>query len=76
MEAKNSRSGSYAWTSILKGPDVIQRGVLLVHWEWKICEGWHHHWLPIKYPPMVSSPIMDSLEELTVEELIDTEPRR
>ena len=26
MEAKDSRVGSYAWRSILKGRDVIQRG--------------------------------------------------
>ena len=28
MEAKDSRSGSYVWRSILKGRDVIQKGVL------------------------------------------------
>lgn len=26
MEAKNSRASSYAWTSILRGRDVIRRG--------------------------------------------------
>ena len=30
IEAKDSRSGSYAWRSILKGRDVIQRGA----WWW------------------------------------------
>ena len=43
MEAKDSRSGSYAWRSILKGRDVIQRGA----WWWigngKQVKIWQHH---------------------------------
>lgn len=35
MEAKDSRSSSYAWKSILHGRDVILRGAKMAHWEWK-----------------------------------------
>ena len=34
MEAKDSRAGSYAWKSILKGRDVIQRGS-----RWQVGDG-------------------------------------
>ena len=44
MEAKDLRSRSYSWRSILKGRDVIQRGS-----HWRIGDGrkvkiWQHHW--------------------------------
>uniref|UniRef100_A0A7N2QZK1 RNase H type-1 domain-containing protein n=1 Tax=Quercus lobata TaxID=97700 RepID=A0A7N2QZK1_QUELO len=32
---------------------------------------WQHHWLPIKHPPLVSSPIIESMENATVDYLID-----
>ena len=32
---------------------------------------WQHHWLPIKHPPLVSSPIIESMENATVDCLID-----
>lgn len=38
MEAKDLRFGSYVWTSILKGRDVIQR-CSLENQEWKINNG-------------------------------------
>ena len=34
MEAANTRMGSYAWKSILKGRDIIQRGAI-----WRIGSG-------------------------------------
>lgn len=34
MEATDSRSGSYAWRSILKGRDVLQRGA-----RWRVGNG-------------------------------------
>ena len=30
-----------------------------------------HHWLPIKHPPLVSAPIIESMENATVDCLID-----
>ena len=32
---------------------------------------WQHHWLPIKHPPLVTSPIIESMEDATVDCLID-----
>lgn len=76
MEAKNFRSGSYAWRSILQERDFIQRGS-----RWRIGNGqfvkiWQHHWLPIKRPPMNQSPIIDSMEEAPVDILIEAENKQ
>ena len=32
---------------------------------------WQHHWLPIKHPPLVSSPIIESMKDAMVDCLID-----
>ena len=32
---------------------------------------WQLHWLPIKHPPLVTSPIIQSMEDATVDCLID-----
>lgn len=71
MEAKDSKVGSYAWQSILQGRDVIQRGS-----RWRVGDGreikiWQHHWLPIKHPTVVASPIIETMEDATVDMLID-----
>ena len=76
MEAKDSRSGSYAWRSILQGRDVLLRGS-----RWQIGNGksvkiWQHHWLPRKHPPLLSSPPIASMEDATVDILIDAEKRQ
>jgi len=68
MEAADSRSGSYPWKSILHGHDVILRGA-----RWRVGNGksiqiWSHRWLPVKHPPMISSPVVDVL--------LDTETRQ
>ena len=76
MEAKDSRSGSYAWTSILKGRDVIQRGAHQRIGNGRLIKVWQHHCLSIKHPPKVSSPLVTSLEGITVEDLIDPESRQ
>lgn len=75
MEAKESRSGSYAWQSILYGQDVIQRGA-----RWRIGSGrkvrvWQHHWLPRKHPPLLCSPVVEGFENATMDLLIDAETR-
>lgn len=61
MEAADSRSGSYPWKSILHGHDVILRRA-----RWRVGNGksiqiWSHKWLPVKHPPMISSPAVDVL---------------
>ena len=51
MEARNSRSVSNAWMSILYGQDVLLRGC-----RWRIRDGksvsiWQDFWLPRKDNP-------------------------
>ena len=71
MEAKESTTDSYAWKSILKGREVIQMGARFRVSNGKNIKIWQHHWLPIKHPPLVSSPIIESMENATVDCLID-----
>ena len=75
MEAQNSRSASYAWTSILHGRDVLHRGC-----RWGIGDGksvsiWQDFWLPRKNNPKVLSRILDSMADANVEILIDEATR-
>ena len=72
MEAKNLGNASYAWKSILKGREVIKKGV-----TWRIGRGdsvhvWGDNWLPIKSYPKVISPRPDGGEIVMVRDLIDS----
>ena len=60
LEAQELASGSYAWKSILKGREVIQMGARFRVGNGKSIKIWQHHWLPIKHPPLVSSPVIKS----------------
>ncbi|XP_075659063.1 uncharacterized protein LOC142628921 [Castanea sativa] len=71
MEAKELATGSYAWKSILKGREVIQLGARFRVGNGKSVKIWQHHWLPIKHPPLISSPIIESMENATVDCLMD-----
>ena len=76
MEAKDSRGGSYAWRSILKGRDVIQRGA-----RWRVRDGksiniWQHRWIPRKTSSLVVSYPIESMENCSVAVLIDESERR
>ena len=71
MEAKDSASESYAWKIILKGREVIKMGSRFQVGNGKNIKIWQHHWLPIKHPPLVTSPIIESMEDATVDCLID-----
>ena len=42
MEATDSRLGSYAWKSILRGRDIIKRGAI-----WRIGSGEEWCWVPM-----------------------------
>ena len=79
MEATDSRMGSYAWKSILRGRDIIQRGAL-----WRIGNGekiniWQQHWLPRKHPTQLRIyriyPL-ENFEDHTVATLFDPITRR
>ena len=76
LEAKESSSGSYAWKSILHGRDVVPDGAC-----WRVGNGksikiWQHHWLPRKHPTKVLSPMVETMEEATVDCLIDEGTRK
>ena len=71
MKAKESTTGSYAWESILKGREVIKMGSRLRVGNGKNIKIWQHHWLPVKHAPLITSPIIESMEDATVDCLID-----
>ena len=66
MEATDSRMGSYAWKSILRGRDIIQRRAL-----WRIGNGeriniWQQRWLPRKHLTQLPTYPLESFENHTV----------
>ena len=71
MEASDTTLGSYAWSGILKGRDVLMRGA-----RWRVGCGesigvWNDAWLPsLEYPRVLSNPVT-SLEDMKVNDLID-----
>lgn len=72
MEAANLSSASYAWSSILRGREVIKRGAV-----WRIGDGrsvdiWEDNWLPRKHSPRVLSPRPEALIGTKVSSLIDS----
>ena len=78
MEAKHIGGGSHAWNSILHGRDVLLRG-----WgcRWRIVNGnsvriWQHHQLPRKHPPLVLSPMVNTLVDAKVAILIEENSRQ
>ena len=76
MEAKDSRGGSYAWRSILKGRYVIQKRS-----RWRVGDGksiniWQHRWIPRKNSSLVASYPIESMENCSVAVLIDENERR
>uniref|UniRef100_A0A7N2LY47 Uncharacterized protein n=1 Tax=Quercus lobata TaxID=97700 RepID=A0A7N2LY47_QUELO len=76
LETKDSRSDSYAWKSILKGWDVLLRGSQWWIGDGKFVKIWQNHWLPRKHPPLVLSPIVPSMEDATVDIMIEAETRQ
>ena len=75
LDAKENTAGSYAWRSILQGCDVILDCAC-----WSVGDGrsikiWQHRWLPIKHPPKIMLPIPDSMEEATVDCLLNEDNR-
>ena len=71
MEASDTTLGSYAWSSILKGWDVLKKGA-----RWRVGYGeligvWNDAWLPSLEYPRVLSNLVTSLEDMKVIDLID-----
>ena len=75
MEATDSRLGSYAWKSILRGRDIIKRGAI-----WRIGSGekiniWQQRWLPRKHLPRQPMCRLENFENCMVDLLIDPNTR-
>ena len=71
LEAPSSNNGSYAWRSILKGRDLLLKGV-----KWRVGCGedisvWNDAWLPSPTQTRVSSHVVQGFEDMKVSELID-----
>lgn len=45
----------------------------MADWKWEVCENLAEHWLPRKDPPLVLSPTIPSMEEATVDNLIEVD---
>ena len=76
MEAVDSRMGSYAWKSILKGRDIIQRGGIMKGWKWRKINIWQQRWLPRKHPMFLPTCPLESFENHIIDSLIDPSTRR
>ena len=76
MEAKSSRSSSYAWTSILHGREVLKRGCRWRVGDDKSVSLWRDFWLPRQSNPNVLSPVLGSLTDAKDEILIDESQRQ
>ena len=75
MEGTDSRLGSYAWKSILRGRDIIKRGAI-----WRIGSGekiniWQQRWLPRKHLPRQPMCRLENFENCMVDLLIDPNTR-
>ena len=75
MEASSPSSASYAWKSILRGREVIQRGA-----SWRVGDGksiniWEDRWLPRKHFPKVLSSRSNILPSTKVCSLIDEDQK-
>ena len=71
LEAKEAPSASYAWKSILKGQDVINKGAL-----WRVGDGkqiriWADNWLPSWNATRITTPVIWGQENSNVEVLIN-----
>ena len=76
MEAKGSRRGSYSWKSILKGMDVIAWGACWWIGDGKSVKIWKHLWFLVKHPTILSSFVVESLQEATIDLLINSSMRQ
>ena len=71
MEVVDSQASSYAWQSILKGKEVLKKGM-----RWRVGDGtsiriWIDPWLPLDFLPFVSSLVVQDFEEAKVMSHID-----
>ncbi|KAF3967747.1 hypothetical protein CMV_008289 [Castanea mollissima] len=71
MDAPICSQGSYAWKSILKGRNVLKKGL-----KWRIGTGgavnlWTDPWLPTTIHPQIQSPVVQDFENAKVCSIIN-----
>lgn len=76
VEVRDSRSAPYAWRSILKGRAVIQRGSRSHIGNERAVKIRQNHWLPQKHPPLVFFATLKTMEEATVDILVNNLERQ
>lgn len=54
---------------------MIQRGSCWRVGDRRSINIWQHRWLPIKHPTKIASPMVETMDEATVDCLIDAEKR-
>ena len=74
MEASSLISGSYDWQSILKGKDVLMRGV-----KWRVgCGDFISVWVDARLPSLeyswILSTIIEGFQDIRVCDLINPNP--
>ena len=71
LEAPNSNTGSYVWSSILKGQDLLLKGVRQRVGCGEEISVWNDAWLPSPTQTQVNSHVVQGFEDIKVSELID-----
>ena len=76
MKFADSRLGSYAWKSILRGRDIIQRGARWSVGSKENIKIWQHRWFPRKHPPQFPIYPIDDFVNSTMDCLVDQTMRQ
>ena len=76
LEAKDSPSASYAWKSILKGREVIQKGAIWRVGDVKKIRIWRDNWVPSKSSAKITTLVLYGQETSNVEVLINLVTKR
>ena len=75
MEAPECPSGSYAWRSILQGREVLKQGARRrIGWGDSV-KIWDTPWLPSFNHPRILSPVLEGMQDATMDSLIDQQTR-
>ncbi|XP_062021093.1 uncharacterized protein LOC133737577 [Rosa rugosa] len=75
MQASIAGDVSFTWRSIVKGQEVLRRGLRYQVGNGKTIRVWEDPWIPLPYSFIPYSSPMDGLEDMLVEDLIDQEEK-